>query len=104
MSVVDVIGNVLRFLVRIMLLPVQAALTLILLAVEFLSGLLCVVGGMIGFLAIVAAIVELCSASGTGANALYYFIGGLCFAVIPQALSIWGEVGILGLKDFLARV
>ena len=40
MTVLYVIGTILRFLLRIALLPVQAALTLMLLAIDFASGLI----------------------------------------------------------------
>lgn len=29
---------------------------------------------------------------------------GILFGIIPQAMTIWGEVGLLNLKDFLARI
>ena len=49
-------------------------------------------------------IVELISKTGSTSLGIEGLVGGLCLAVIPQALAIWGEAGILGLKGLLARI
>ena len=33
-----------------------------------------------------------------------FLIGGILLVIIPQALTIWGEAGLLNLKDLLARI
>lgn len=104
MTVLYVIGTILRFLLRIALLPVQAALTLMLLAIDFASGLIGIAFTLAGDICIIGGIIELCSKTGSTTIGIEGLIGGLCFAVIPQAIALWGETAILGLKELLARV
>lgn len=47
----------------------------------------------------------LCSfANGLASLGWQGLIVGIIVAVVPQALTLWGEEGLLGLKDLLARI
>ena len=104
MTALYVIGSVLRFLLRIILLPVQAVLTLLLLAVGFVSGMAQFVFGVAGAICFIGGMVELISSTGSTSLGLQGVIGGIIIAIIPQAIAIWGQLGIISLKHLLARV
>ena len=70
---------VIRFILRIVLLPVQAILTLLMLAIDsFING-----SASLGWQGLIV---------------------GIIVAVVPQALTIWGAEGIVCLKELLARI
>lgn len=104
MTVLYVIGTILRFILRVALLPVQAVLTIVLLAVGFISGLAQFVFGIAGAICFIGGLVELFSKTGSASLGWQGIIAGTLFVVIPQAVAIWGELGIISLKDLLARV
>lgn len=104
MTILCVIGTILRFLLRVVLLPVQAVLTLVLIAIDFVSGLAGIVFGFAGAICIIGGLVELISKTGSTSLGIEGLVGGICLAVIPQALAIWGEAGIIGLKGMLAKI
>ena len=97
MTVLYGIGTVLRCILRVVLLPVQAVLTLVMLAMAFVGSLACTLFEIIGTLGMICALYEFISSTGSA-------IGGILFVIIPQALTIWGEAGLLNLKDLLARI
>ncbi len=102
MAVLYGIGTVLRFILKVALLPVQAVLTLLMLALGFIGGLASVVLELLGAFLVIAGV---CSfISGDSSLGWQGLIVGIVVAVIPQALTIWGEEGLLGLKDLLRRV
>lgn len=91
------IGTVLRFILRIALLPVQAVLTLLMLGglaniVCWLLGAFFVIGGICSFI------------NGSASLGWQGLIVGIIVAVVPQALTIWGAEGIGGLKELLGSV
>ena len=91
------IGTVLRFILRIALLPVQAVLTLLMLGglaniVCWLLGAFFVFGGICSFI------------NGSAALGWQGLIVGIIVAVVPQALTLWGAEGIGSLKELLARI
>ena len=102
MAVLYGIGTVLRFILKVALLPVQAVLTLLMFAVEFVGGLAGFAFKLIGAFLVIGG---LCS-FGNGSASLGWqgIIVGIIVAVVPQALTLWGEEGILGLKDLLAKI
>ena len=102
MTVLYGIGTVLRFILRIALLPVQAILTLLILAIGFIGGLANIVCWLLGAFFVFGGI---CSfINGSAALGWQGFIVGIIVAVVPQALTIWGAEGIGCLKEVLARV
>lgn len=97
MTVLYGIGTVLRFILRIALLPVQAVLTLLMLGglaniVCWLLGAFFVIGGICSFI------------NGSASLGWQGLIVGIIVAVVPQALTIWGAEGIGCLKELLGRV
>jgi hypothetical protein len=91
------IGTVLRFILRIALLPVQAVLTLLMLGglaniVCWLLGAFFVIGGICSFI------------NGSASLGWQGLIVGILVAVVPQDLTIWGAEGIGCLKELLGRV
>ena len=102
MTVVYGIGMILRFILKIALLPVQAALTLLMLAIGFIGGFANIACGLIGSFFVIGGICSFINGSASlGCQGL---IVGIIVAVVPQALTIWGTEGILGLKELLTRV
>ena len=102
MTVLYGIGTVLRVILRIVLLPVQAVLTLLMLAIGFIGGLAYIVCWLLGAFFVIGGI---CSfINGSASLGWQGVIVGILVAVIPQALTIWGEEGVLGLKELLARI
>ena len=102
MTVLYGVGIVFRFILRIALLPVQAVLTLLMLAIGFIGGLANIVCWLLGAFFVIGGI---CSfINGSAALGWQGFIVGIIVAVVPQALTIWGAEGIGCLKEVLARV
>ena len=104
MTVLYGIGTVLRFVLRVVLLPVQAILTLVMLAMAFVGSLACTLFEIIGTLGVICGLYEFISSTGSATTGWQFLIGGILFVIIPQALTIWGEAGLLNLKDLLARI
>ena len=104
MTVLYGIGTVLRFILRIALLPVQAVLTLVMLAIGFIGGLANIVCWLLGAFFVIGGICSFISPVGSSAIGWQGLIAGILIAVIPQALTVWGTEGILGLKNLLARI
>lgn len=102
MTVLYGIGTVLRVILRIALLPVQAVLMLLMLAIGFIGGLANIVCWLLGAF---FAFGGICSfINGSAALVWQGLIVGIIVAVVPQALTIWGAAGIGCLKEVLARV
>ena len=104
MAVLYGIGTVLRFILKVALLPVQAVLTLMMLAMAFVGSLTCTLFEIIGALGVICGLYEFISSTGSANSGWQFLIGGILLVIIPQALSIWGEVGLLNLKDLLAKI
>lgn len=96
--------TVLRFILRIALLPVQAVLTLLVLAIDFLSGWAILAFRIIGVLFLFGGLCQFISKTGSTSLGLQGIIVAVIIVVVPQALTIWGQAGILGLKELLGRV
>ncbi|MCR4831693.1 MAG: hypothetical protein K5883_09615 [Pseudobutyrivibrio sp.] len=102
MTVLYGVGTVLRVIVRISLLPVQAALTLLMLAIGFIGGLANIVCWLLGAFFVIGGI---CSfINGFTSLGWQGVIVGIIVAVVPQALTLWGAEGILGLKELLGKI
>ena len=102
MTVLYGVGIVFRFILRIALLPVQAVLTLLMLAIGFIGGLANIVCWLLGAFFVFGGICSFINGSAT--LGWQGFIVGIIVAVVPQALTIWGAEGIGCLKEVLARV
>ena len=96
--------TVLRFILRIALLPVQAVLTLLVLVIDFLSGWAILAFRIIGALFLFGGLCQFISKTGSTSLGLQGIIVSVIIVVVPQALTIWGQAGILGLKELLGRV
>ena len=93
---------VIRFILRIVLLPVQAILTLLMLAIDFIGGLANLVCWVLGVFFVIGGI---CSfINGYASLGWQGLIVGIIVAVVPQALTLWGAEGIGCLKELLARI
>lgn len=102
MTVVNGIGTVLRFVLRVVLLPVQAVLILLMLAIGFIGGLANIVCWLLGAFFVIGGI---CSfINGSASLGWQGLIVGIIVAVVPQALTLWGAEGIGFLKELLARI
>ena len=102
MTVLYGVGIVFRFILRIALLPVQAVLTLLMLAIGFIGGLANIVCWLLGAFFVIGGI---CSfINGSAALGWQGLIVGIIVAVVPQALTLWGAEGIGCLKELLARI
>ncbi len=102
MTVLYGIGMILRFILRVVLLPVQAVLTLLMLAIGFIGGLANIVCWLLGAFFVIGGI---CSfINGSASLGWQGLIVGIIVAVVPQALTLWGAEGIGCLKELLARI
>lgn len=102
MTVLCGFGTVLRVILRISLLPVQAVLTLLMLAIGFIGGLANIVCWLLGAFFVIGGICSFINESTSlGWQGV---IVGIIVAVVPQALNLCGTDGILGLKEFLGRI
>ncbi len=102
MTILYGIGTVLRFILRIVLLPLQAVLTLLMLAIGFIGGLVNIVCWLLGAFFVIGGI---CSfIDGSASLGWQGVIVGILVAVVPQALTLWGAEGIGCLKEVLARI
>lgn len=96
--------TVLRFILRIVLLPVQAVLTLLVLAIDFLSGWAILAFRIIGALFLLGGLCQFISKTGSASLGWQGIIVAVIIVVVPQALTIWGEGGLLRIKEMLARI
>ena len=96
--------TVLRFILRIALLPVQAVLTLLVLAIDFLSGWAILAFRIIGALFLFGGLCQFISKTGSASLGWQGIMVAVIIVAVPQALTIWGQAGILGLKELLGRV
>ncbi len=72
------------------------------LAIGFIGGLTNIVCWLLGAFFVIGGICSFINGSvSLGCQGL---IVGIIVAVVPQALTIWGTEGILGLKELLTRV
>ena len=102
MTVLYGIGTVLRFVLRVVLLPVQAVLTLLMLAIGFIGGLANLVCWLLGVFFVIGGI---CSfINGSASLGWQELIVGIIVAVVPQALTLCRAKGIGCLKELLARI
>lgn len=102
MAVLYGVGTVFRFILRIALLPVQAVLTLLMLAIGFIGGLANIICWLLGAFFVIGGI---CSfINGSASLGWQGLIVGIIVAVVPQALTLWGAEGILGLKELLGKI
>ena len=102
MTVLYGVGTVLRVILRIAFLPVQAVLTFLMLAIGFIGGLANIVCWLLGAFFVFGGI---CSfINGSASFGWQGLIVGIIVAVVPQALTIWGAEGIGCLKELLGRV
>ena len=102
MTVLYGVGTVLRVILRISLLPVQAVLTLLMLAIGFIGGLANIVCWLLGAFFVIGGI---CSfINGSASLGWQGLIVGILVAVVLQALTLWGAEGILGLKELLGKI
>ena len=82
--------------------PVQAILTLLMLAIDFIGGLANIVCWLLGAFFVIGGI---CSfINGSASLGWQGLIVGIIVAVVPQSLTIWGAEGIGCLKELLGRV
>ena len=91
---------VIRFILRIVLLPIQAILTLLMLAIDFIGGLANLVCWVLGVFFVIGG----SFINGSASLGWQGLIVGIIVAVVPQALTIWGAEGIVCLKELLARI
>lgn len=96
--------TVLRFILRIALLPVQAVLALLVLAIDFLSGWAILAFRIIGALFLFGGLCQFISKTGSASLGWQGIIVAVIIVVVPQALTIWGAEGIGCLKELLGRV
>ena len=96
--------TVLRFILRIALLPVQAVLTLLVLAIDFLSGWAILAFRIIGALFLLGGLCQFISKTGSASLGWQGIIVAVIIVAVPQALTIWGEAGLIRLKELLARI
>jgi hypothetical protein len=98
------IMTVIRFILRIVLLPVQAMLTLLILAIDFLSGWAILAFRILGALFLFGGLCEFISKAGSTSVGWQGIIVAVIIVAVPQAVVIWGEAGILRFKELLARI
>ena len=83
--------TVIRFILRIVLLPVQAALTLLMLAIGFIGGLATIVFWLLGIFLVIGGVCSFISPVGSTSLGCQGIIVGIIVAVIPQALNSMGS-------------
>ena len=92
--------------VRIIVFAIQLVLTVGVVIFGAAGGIITKAGEIVGGLLILGSF--LCVATGqiTGDISLgrQGLLVGIVVAVIPQALTLWGEEGLLGLKELLGRI
>ena len=92
---------VIRFILRIVLLPVQAILTLLMLAIDFIGGLANLVCWVLGVFFVIGGI---CSfINGSASLGWQGLIVGIIVAVVPQALNSMGSRRDCLLKGIIGK-
>lgn len=98
MTVLYGIGTVLRVILRIALQPVQAVLTLLMLAIGFIGGLANIVCWLLGAFFVIGGICLFIN--GSASLGWQGLIVGIIVAGVPQALTLLGAEGIGMLYDY----
>lgn len=92
---------VIRFILKIVLLPVQAILTLLILAIDFIGGLANLVCWVLGVFFVIGGI---CSfINGSASLGWQGLIVGIIVAVVPQALNSMGSRRDWLLKGIISK-
>jgi len=104
MTVMRLVWKMVRLLLKVVFLPVQASLTVIFLALGFFSGIVNIVCGAIGLICIVGGVAQMFGSSPSWSFALEGIIGGLLIFSIPCAIGIWGKQWICMLKVMINRI
>ena len=104
MTVLRAIGLILRVILRIALLPIQALLTILLFAFGFASGIFMIGFVLLGaFLCIGGVLYLIMNPNEIVCSVEMLVVGSLFFAV-PMAISTWGTEIIVMVKKLLARI
>lgn len=77
MTVLYGIGTIFRFILSVVLLPVQAVLTLVMLAMAFAGSLACTLFEIIGTLSVICGLYEFISSTGSATSGWQFLIGGV---------------------------
>ena len=104
MIVIKIIGAILYAVLKVAVVFLQIALTILAAFVSFGGGVVKKIGGIIGGLFIVASI--MCLATGQVSSHEFWmmFLVGIAFGAIPTFIKLFGEEGIYVIKSILYKV
>ncbi|SFL21721.1 hypothetical protein SAMN05216390_11473 [Lachnospiraceae bacterium KH1T2] len=104
MAALKVIGSILRFILRIVLLPVQALLTILQLAFGFASGVIMIIFILLGGLFCFGGVISLITNPEDVVFAIEAIIIGALIFAVPMAIKTWGTGAIMIVKELLAKI
>lgn len=104
MKAIRMTGIIIRMLFRIVLLPLRFMLVLLEIAVGFSGRVIGIVGSLIGTVFILGALLGVPMGIVTGEAFAGMMLCGICFGVIPAALTSVGTWGIGRVRSLLSMI
>lgn len=104
MIVLKIIGVILYAVLKVAVVFLQIALTILAAFVSFGGGVVKKIGGIIGGLFIMASLMCLATGQVSGHEFWMMFLVGIAFGAIPAAAKMLGEEGIYAIKGALSKV
>jgi hypothetical protein len=104
MIVLKIIGAILYAVLKVAVVFLQIALTILAAFVSFGGGVVKKIGGIIGGLFIMASLMCLATGQVSGHEFWMMFLVGIAFGAIPAAIKMLGEEGIFAVKNALSKI
>ena len=104
MIVLKIIGVILYAVLKVAVVFLQIALTILAAFVSFGGGVVKKIGGIIGGLFIMASLMCMATGQVSGHEFWMMFLVGIAFGAIPAAAKMLGEEGIYAIKGALSKV
>ncbi len=104
MIALSVFGSVLHFLLKVVLLPVQIVLTILICMIDFAGGVFGFIFGLIGGFIILAGLSCLFMPPVDWKLFFEAMITGTVIGSFPRMVRYFGESVLVGMKSFLARI
>lgn len=104
MIALSVFGSVLHFLLKVVLLPVQIVLTILICMIDFAGGVFGFIFGLIGGFIILAGLSCLFMSPVDWKLFFEAMIAGTVIGSFPRMVRYFGESVLVGMKSFLARI
>ncbi len=104
MTVLRLIGSIIHILLKIVLLPIQIVLTILIIMIDFAGGVFGFVFGIIGGFIIIGGFSCLFMPPIDWKLFIEAMVIGTLIGSLPRIVRCFGESLLIGMKDLLARI